>query len=625
MRLIHCITLPLVAAALAGCARDQDGPTAPRGTLPSASLGASSTTTFESFTTGVSVNYQGPGTTTLINGYTIPSPYGSLWTVVDEWGLGRLTDANLANDFDERVVEVGGSKVWRFSNAVTSPGFSDQPNTPSSPLVAGETSAFLWNDRGPNHTTPINFGQRAGATTTHFNASLRFRSVTGASQPGLQLFLSPGPRQSSWRMSNLSIVDSGTGFNIGFIDVSAGGATFPSTTIATGLSYTGWHKLDIYMEFLDGLSGDGSGNDVVKIYVNDVLVHTGTSWETYYRAVPSIPDVIAVDALMIRAAGTAAPDNAGYGLFFDDVVVGNDAPPAATPTCTAGTYLDGTTCVPAPAGSFVPVDGATEATLCPVGTYQDEEGQTSCILADIGFFVDVAGAVAQTPCPAGTTTIATGSTSCIALIAFQSSTTGMTNGPKGDASRTLTIGLPANVSEGDLLLAQITFEKGSDASITAPTGWQLVRRTDRLTDIGQAIYSKVATDDESASYSWSFSQSVKAAGGISHYTGVDSDDPIVASSGAGGDSRTLTAPGVTAADGSVLVSFFGFKKKDTMLSVPTGMTGLYNFQNPQDVTMRAADEARDVGPTGNRTSTPSPSNSDKWVAQNVVLRWAHGS
>jgi hypothetical protein len=71
-----------------------------------------------------------------------------------------------------------------------------------------------------------------------------------------------------------------------------------------------------------------------------------------------------------------------------------------------------------------------------------------------------------------------------------------------------------------------------------------------------------------------------------------------------------------------LVSFFGFKKKDTTLSVPGGMTGRYNFQNPQDVTIRAADEARGAGATGSRSSTPSPRNSDKWVAQNVVLRWA---
>jgi len=38
-------------------------------------------TDFTSFTTGT-VNYQGPGCTIVTgNGYTIPNPYGSLWTV----------------------------------------------------------------------------------------------------------------------------------------------------------------------------------------------------------------------------------------------------------------------------------------------------------------------------------------------------------------------------------------------------------------------------------------------------------------------------------------------------------------------------------------------------------------
>jgi 2',3'-cyclic-nucleotide 2'-phosphodiesterase (5'-nucleotidase family) len=217
-------------------------------------------------------------------------------------------------------------------------------------------------------------------------------------------------------------------------------------------------------------------------------------------------------------------------------------------------------------------------------------------------------------------------------ISVGASTTGMTNPPKGDASRTLTIARPS-VANGDLLLAQITFEKGrdagSDAQIT-PEGWTLIRRTNGQrhpngTDLGQAIFYRVVADVavEPTSYGFPFRQAVKAGGAITPFVGVNSahpQGPIVASSGASGSSKTLTAPGVAAADNDLVVGFFGFKKKNSTLGVPSGMTGLYNFGNPQDVTLAAA---RELGLTADgvaKTSTPSPNNSDKWVAQLVALR-----
>ena len=85
--------------------------------------------------------------------------------------------------------------------------------------------------------------------------------------------------------------------------------------------------------------------------------------------------------------------------------------------------------------------------------------------------------------------------------------------------------------------------------------------------------------------------------------------------------RQPVAPSVNALDNTVVVAFFGMKKKDITLSVPTGMTGLYNYQNPQDVTIRAATQPwTTAGPTGSRTLISSPKNYDKWVAQLVVLR-----
>jgi hypothetical protein len=197
-----------------------------------------------------------------------------------------------------------------------------------------------------------------------------------------------------------------------------------------------------------------------------------------------------------------------------------------------------------------------------------------------------------------------------------------THGNAANGSATsLTINKLAGVREGDFLLAQITFEKGSAAGSNpqiTPSGWTLVRRTDRGSDLGQAVFYRVATAAEPPSYTWTFSQSLIAAGGILRYTNVNTTAPIVGSSGNTGDSNTLTAPGVGAEANSILVAFFGLKKKATSLSTPGSMTERYYFESSQDMAILGADEPRGAGPTGSRTSTAG--HADKWVAQHVVLR-----
>lgn len=297
-------------------------------------LVAQSFTDFQSFSLG-SVDYQGPGTTTTYNSvpagyvYTVPSPYGSLWTVSDEWGFAKTPPA-----FDQSVTTVGSNKVWRISNAVTSSGYSNQPNSPSCALPAGETTAALYNDRGLNHTTPLSPpNARAIAASQYFHGGFKFRSATGAAQTDLFMSINAAPRQSNVRMSYVGIRDVGTGFNLEFYETLAGGA-FPAspTIIASNLCYTAWYQLDFYIEFVDGLSG-GNGNDIMKIYLNGMLIHTGTTWETYYAspAWTATPYPIAVDALMFRLSGTAVPGNSGNGFYIDNVSSDNAAVPASSP------------------------------------------------------------------------------------------------------------------------------------------------------------------------------------------------------------------------------------------------------------------------------------------------------
>jgi hypothetical protein len=209
-----------------------------------------------------------------------------------------------------------------------------------------------------------------------------------------------------------------------------------------------------------------------------------------------------------------------------------------------------------------------------------------------------------------------------------------------DNVQTLTISKPADVRAGEFLLAQVTYEKGTDAwPITAPVGWNHIITTDAdrgggYKDIGQVLYWKAAENNEPASYSWRFSQKVKALGGIIRYTGVDTNDPVAAFSGRGGEGDTtgqnqLIAPSLNAAAGTKLAGFYGFKERAN-LDTPSGMIRLYQERdNQNDQTILAADEVVNrSGATGDRTSYSwefdkiSEPVQAEWAAQLVVLRAA---
>jgi CSLREA domain-containing protein len=82
-------------------------------------------------------------------------------------------------------------------------------------------------------------------------------------------------------------------------------------------------------------------------------------------------------------------------------------------SCEAGSYDNGTECVPADPGHYVPGAGATDQTPCAPGSYQPNSGATNCNLASPGYYVDVTAAVAQIACAPGSYQPANGATSCL--------------------------------------------------------------------------------------------------------------------------------------------------------------------------------------------------------------------
>lgn len=247
----------------------------------------------------------------------------------DSYSVGNINGQDgwsKTGPYDVAVVDLGGGNhALRASNAVVAGSFGDQTFSKS-----------LTNEAGETHAT--NGGYSGGVRQNHFEASWDIKSFTGAAQPGLWMRFSPD-RGDGARMAFLEAKDNGsTGLDIYFADVQqpgpcspSGCANFVSTLVAT-LDYTNWHNLKLVIDFKDG-----PANDVVRAYVDSVLVHTGTSWEDYFRYDPeSIADMHThtVDSWLMLAGKVAAPATSGNGLLIDNLNLSSSTVPDPAPVTT---------------------------------------------------------------------------------------------------------------------------------------------------------------------------------------------------------------------------------------------------------------------------------------------------
>ncbi len=215
-----------------------------------------------------------------------------------------------------------GAKSLRVSNAVTSGCFGDQTFSESNTDEAGETSA-------------VNDGMSGGTRQEYFEAEWDFAStVPGSEQVGLSVVASPD-RGDGARMSWVQMADTPSGLEVNFydydrdLDPTCVANAFVFTNLASGLSRAVPHTIKITMQFVDGID-----NDIVNVYVDGVLKHTGQSWEDYFRDCEGNP-TRPVDSILFRTAGTAAPATAGNGFVIDNLSQFSGAVP-----CTTACYAD---------------------------------------------------------------------------------------------------------------------------------------------------------------------------------------------------------------------------------------------------------------------------------------------
>lgn len=127
---------------------------------------------------------------------------------------------------------------------------------------------------------------------------------------------------------------------------------------------------------------------------------------------------------------------------------------------------------------------------------------------------------------------------------------------------------------GELSLWGAEIASGTTATITAPAGWTLIRRTDNasVTASSLAVYYKVAGGSEPSSYTWTLSANTGSAGGIESFANVDTSAPVNIDNGQNTASGlTHATPTVTTTVAStMLVTSYEFASAATW-TPPGGM------------------------------------------------------
>jgi cell division septation protein DedD len=206
-------------------------------------------------------------------------------------------------------------------------------------------------------------------------------------------------------------------------------------------------------------------------------------------------------------------------------------------------------------------------------------------------------------------------------IAFRSSSSAHAD------SGSLVINKPAGTVANDVMVAAIAV-RPETATITAPSGWTLAGRLDNSNSNQNslAIYYKVAGGSEPSSYTWSFSTSTGAAGGIMTFSNVNTTTPVNVKGGqyTANSTSHSTSSVTTAASNTMVVTFFAFSSAATW-TPPGGMTEA--FDDSSGTVPNAAGEAIEgdyasqaaAGATGSFTAIAS-NDADVGNAYTIVLQ-----
>ncbi len=347
---------------------------------------------------------------------------------------------------------------------------------------------------------------------------------------------------------------------------------------------------------------------------------TGVTGTSLYAKSPAAGSysLVSTNSFAVSASGTstftytAAAGTGTYSFY----AIGADS--AGNVTATPGSAQSTTLFDPTLELKRTTNNDGTDLDLLP--GYTPSGSDTTCSLAS-GLTCTFATATytGGQSFAAGTSTASLYLQNGMATIALRSKSSAATS---GGGPTTITITKPSGTASGDVLIAGISFETGTDeTSITVPSGWTLVRRVNNSNNEGLAVYRKVAGGSEPASYAWTFAQSRSLSGGIMAFTGVDNTTPIDVENGqATAQNTTHATPSLTTTQANtVLVTHFAIPQSATW-TPPTGMTEQYDVPETNRGNSLEGDTVAQAvaGATGAKTATANAS--DVGVTHILALR-----
>ena len=235
----------------------------------------------------------------------------------DGWSMTGAYDVAVVRTATD--MRRSGQRACASPTRSPSGGFGDQTFAKQLVNEAGETTAYS--------AAPSGIRQKSFVAQWDFASTVPARE-----QPGLSITASPD-RGDGGRMSWIQMADTPAGLEVNFYDyqdkLPYGSLANPAdgrddvgdlddfylTNVASGLARNVPHTIRLEMTLVDG-----PHNDVVKVYVDGVLKHTGTSWEDYFRWMqgPGDPEQTApvhesrtVRTMLFRAGGAAVPATSG--------------------------------------------------------------------------------------------------------------------------------------------------------------------------------------------------------------------------------------------------------------------------------------------------------------------------
>lgn len=216
------------------------------------------------------------------------------------------------------------------------------------------------------------------------------------------------------------------------------------------------------------------------------------------------------------------------------------------------------------------------------------------------------------------------STAMEASEVVQASGSRMTSTTAVGSTTSVVLNKPSDVSQGNFMIGIIAFNKGTSVTVTPPSGWTLVKRSDAADKVGSASYYKIATSSEPSTYTWTLAGGDKWAAGLTRILGVNPTTPIqVSAVNNGASSVSHVAPSVTTLADSTMV-LCHYTHEDELTYTPAG--GTFEIY---DVPYSASDKPgnmlswfMEADPVATGSKTATVSSPAKWATQTIALNTA---